>query len=240
MQILRFPLAAPRAVPDCRAAGGREPAGRHGRGRRRKPGAAGHADHAPTEKGPGRRPDPRRRQRRRTAGQRIRRFLTPAPVGLRRLKPVATGEIKARVRVLRPNGVVEELRLEPSDGALVSTGHRRTALFRDRSRGELARPGRSAQGVAGKDEGLIALTAEQVAAAGIRSAAAAPAALEATSQFPGEIKFNADRTARIVPRLAGVAQEAPSSWARWSRRATCWPRCPARPCPTCAANGWPP
>ena len=88
-------------------------------------------------------------------------------------------------------------------------GHRRTALFRDRSRGELARPGRAAEGVAGKDEGLIALAAEQVAAAGIRSAAAAPAALEATSQFPGEIKFNADRTAHIVPRLAGVAQEAP-------------------------------
>ena len=143
--------------------------------------------------------------------------------------------------MLRPNGVVEELRLEPSDGALVSTQDIAEPHYFE-IEAEVNWPGQvdPLKASLEKDEGLIALTAEQVAAAGIRSAAAAPAALEATSQFPGEIKFNADRTAHIVPRLAGVAQEAPSSWARWSRRATCWPRCPARPCPTCAANGWPP
>ncbi|MCH1999883.1 efflux RND transporter periplasmic adaptor subunit, partial [Achromobacter xylosoxidans] len=34
-----------------------------------------------------------------------------------------------------------------------------------------------------------------------------PARLETAAQFPGEIKFNADRTAHVVPRLAGVVQE---------------------------------
>ena len=111
--------------------------------------------------------------------------------------------------MLRPNGVVEELRLEPSDGALVSTQDIVEPHYFE-IEAEVNWPGKAEPLKASleKDEGLIALAAEQVAAAGIRSAAAAPAALEATSQFPGEIKFNADRTAHRA-RLAGVAQEAP-------------------------------
>ena len=121
MQILRFPLAAPaRSLTVALLAAASLLAAT---------GAAADESPAPPAtpttrqpKGPARRrPDPRRRQRRRTAGQRIRRFLTPAPVGLRRLQARRDGRDQTRVRVLRPNGVVEELRLEPSDGALVST-----------------------------------------------------------------------------------------------------------------------
>ena len=174
-----------------------------------KPASAGHADHAPTEKGP------QGGVLTRAGGNGV-ELLVSESSGSSRLrlwayagsKPVAAGEIKARVRLLRPNGA-ENCALNRPTARWSAPRTSRTALLRDRSRGELARPGRAAEGVAGKDEGLIPLTAEQVAAAGIRSAAAAPAALEATSQFPGEIKFNADRTAHIVPRLAGVAQEAP-------------------------------
>lgn len=176
-----------------------------------KPGAAGHADHAPTEKGP------QGGALTRAGGNGV-ELLVSESGGSSRLrlwayagsKPVATGEIKARVRVLRPNGVVEELRLEPSDGALVSTQDIAEPHYFE-IEAEVNWPGQvdPLKASLEKDEGLIALTAEQVAAAGIRSAVAAPAALEATSQFPGEIKFNADRTAHIVPRLAGVAQEAP-------------------------------
>jgi cobalt-zinc-cadmium efflux system membrane fusion protein len=57
-----------------------------------------------------------------------------------------------------------------------------------------------------KEQEKIALTPEQIAVAGIKSEVAAPAALATSAQFPGEIKFNADRTAHVVPRMAGVVQ----------------------------------
>lgn len=59
---------------------------------------------------------------------------------------------------------------------------------------------------ASKEQEKITLTPEQIAVAGIKSEVAAPAALATSAQFPGEIKFNADRTAHVVPRMAGVVQ----------------------------------
>lgn len=38
-----------------------------------------------------------------------------------------------------------------------------------------------------------------------------PARIASTLQFPGEIRFNEDRTAHVVPRLAGVAQAVPAA-----------------------------
>ena len=52
----------------------------------------------------------------------------------------------------------------------------------------------------------VKLTEEQVKAANITVAAAGKAKLQAATQFQGEIRFNEDRTAHVVPRLAGVAE----------------------------------
>jgi cobalt-zinc-cadmium efflux system membrane fusion protein len=52
----------------------------------------------------------------------------------------------------------------------------------------------------------VALSAEQIRTAGIVLAQAGPAAIGAVLQFPGEVKFNEDRTAHVVPRLPGVAE----------------------------------
>ncbi|MDL5032555.1 efflux RND transporter periplasmic adaptor subunit [Pelomonas sp. APW6] len=52
---------------------------------------------------------------------------------------------------------------------------------------------------------LIRLTAAQQQAAGLTVQAAGPGTLRAVSDFSGEIRFNEDRTAHVVPRLAGVA-----------------------------------
>lgn len=56
---------------------------------------------------------------------------------------------------------------------------------------------------AGKPE-AIALTDAQVKASGIALAAAAPAQISTILTLPGEIRFNDDRTAHVVPKLAGV------------------------------------
>jgi len=62
----------------------------------------------------------------------------------------------------------------------------------------------------GHDERLVRLSDEQVMAAGIAVLAAGPARLQSTTRFQGEIRFNEDRTAHVVPRLAGVAEKVPA------------------------------
>lgn len=54
---------------------------------------------------------------------------------------------------------------------------------------------------------LLKLSAEQARKAGIAVQAAGPAQLQAAAEFSGEIRFNEDRTAHVVPRLAGVAEQ---------------------------------
>jgi len=61
------------------------------------------------------------------------------------------------------------------------------------------------------DERLVKLTDEQVKASGITVQAAGPAKLQSAAQFQGEIRFNEDRTAHVVPRLAGVAEKVPAN-----------------------------
>ncbi|WCM87998.1 efflux RND transporter periplasmic adaptor subunit [Acidovorax sp. NCPPB 3576] len=57
-----------------------------------------------------------------------------------------------------------------------------------------------------QEEGKIPLTEAQAKASGIAIDTAGPARLRASLQLPGEIKFNEDRTAHVVPRLAGVVE----------------------------------
>jgi cobalt-zinc-cadmium efflux system membrane fusion protein len=56
-------------------------------------------------------------------------------------------------------------------------------------------------------EGEVELTEAQIKAAGITLATAEPDSIRTTVELPGEIAFNADRTAHVVPRLAGVVEE---------------------------------
>ncbi|MEH0168548.1 efflux RND transporter periplasmic adaptor subunit [Roseateles microcysteis] len=57
-----------------------------------------------------------------------------------------------------------------------------------------------------EEERLVKLSAEQMKTADITVVAAGSGALQAASDFSGEIRFNDDRTAHVVPRLAGVAE----------------------------------
>jgi len=55
----------------------------------------------------------------------------------------------------------------------------------------------------------VAMSAEQIRAADIRVLTAAPAQIRTTLALSGEIALNGDRTAHIVPRVAGVVQRVP-------------------------------
>ena len=52
----------------------------------------------------------------------------------------------------------------------------------------------------------VTLSEAQIKAASIVTAAAGPAVIASVLQLPGEIRFNEDRTAHVVPRIAGVVE----------------------------------
>lgn len=62
------------------------------------------------------------------------------------------------------------------------------------------------QAAAHAGEPRVAMTDEQMRASGITLDAARPAPVAAALTLPGEIRFNEDRTAHVVPRVAGVVE----------------------------------
>jgi len=69
-----------------------------------------------------------------------------------------------------------------------------------------------------REEGKIELTEEQVKAAAIGIQKAIPAKIKTAVQLPGEIQFNEDRTAHVVPRLAGVVESVPANLGQTVKR----------------------
>lgn len=57
-----------------------------------------------------------------------------------------------------------------------------------------------------EEEGAIVLSQEQIDLAGIELASATPRQLQNNLSLPGEIRFDEDRTAHMVPRAAGVVE----------------------------------
>ena len=62
-----------------------------------------------------------------------------------------------------------------------------------------------------QEEGKVNLSDAQIQAAAIAIDKAAPARIRTIVQLPGEIRFNEDRTAHVVPRLAGVVESVPAN-----------------------------
>ena len=56
------------------------------------------------------------------------------------------------------------------------------------------------------EEGVLQLDAARAKAAGVTLAEAGAASIGSMLQLPGEIRFNEDKTAHVVPRVAGVAE----------------------------------
>lgn len=69
-----------------------------------------------------------------------------------------------------------------------------------------------------EDEEKIVFTDEQIKAADISVESAGPARIKLSLQLPGEIKFNEDRTAHVVPRVAGVVDSVSANLGQEVRR----------------------
>ncbi|MGX4641257.1 efflux RND transporter periplasmic adaptor subunit [Massilia sp. SYSU DXS3249] len=62
------------------------------------------------------------------------------------------------------------------------------------------------EGHADAAPGLVKMTSQQIQSAGIVTAKASPASVDTAVTLPGEVHFNEDRTAHVVPRVAGVVE----------------------------------
>ncbi|MCV4283050.1 efflux RND transporter periplasmic adaptor subunit [Pseudomonas capsici] len=58
-----------------------------------------------------------------------------------------------------------------------------------------------------EEEGALELSEAQIKAAGIELGVAAPRQMSTFISFPGEIRFDEDRTSHVVPRVSGVVEE---------------------------------
>lgn len=72
--------------------------------------------------------------------------------------------------------------------------------------------------VAEADSNRLVLSDSRIRAAGVGIDKAGPATIRTSSILPGEIRFNEDRTAHVVPRLAGVVESVPANLGQPVRR----------------------
>ena len=120
-------------------------------------------------------------------------------------KPLPLTGTEVTVSLTRPNGDGQAFVLQPQAGVLTSAQTVDEPHMFEASVA-VQTPKAPYQFTFTQDEGLIAMTDAQIAAASITLDTSAPATIGSTLQFPGEIKFNEDRTAHIVPRAGGVVE----------------------------------
>lgn len=120
-------------------------------------------------------------------------------------KPLPPSAITATEQVKRPQGEVQDYAFGVKDDSLVTTKmiaepHVFEAAF-------VVKRGKDVVKFEFEsEEGKVELSDAQVKAAGIKIETAAPARIRSAFQLAGEIRFNEDRTAHVVPRLAGVVE----------------------------------
>lgn len=133
-------------------------------------------------------------------------------------KPVPAADIKVGVTLTRPTGEEQKLTLSPAkDGSLVGAEpvpepHVFDAVI------EVQTPKEPYLFDWSQAEGKVAMTDAQVKAAGITVEPAVAAPIRSSLQLPGEIRFNEDRTAHVVPRVAGVVESVSASLGQQVRK----------------------
>ena len=120
-------------------------------------------------------------------------------------QPLAPGSVTVEERLKRPLGAVQDIKFTVDKDSQLSAvpiaePHIFDAQFTVRRAAEVM------QFTVQSEEGKIEISDAQLKTAGIVIAKAAPASIGSAFQLQGEIRFNEDRTAHVVPRLGGVVE----------------------------------
>lgn len=125
-------------------------------------------------------------------------------------KPVKPGTAVVSEVLRRPQGTVENLAFRADGDSFVSTATiAEPHIFNGRI--TVRRGSDALEFDVVSEEGKIEISDAQLKQAGVKIAQAAPAAIDSTFQLRGEIILNQDRTAHVVPRLAGVVESVPAN-----------------------------
>lgn len=118
-------------------------------------------------------------------------------------KPVQPATAVVSEVLRRPNGTVENITFRAERDSFVST----TSIAEPHifnSRITVRRGAGAVEFDLASEEGKIEISDAQLKQAGVRIEQAGPAVIDSAFELRGEITFNQDRTAHVVPRLAGV------------------------------------
>lgn len=118
-------------------------------------------------------------------------------------KPIAPGEAKVQVQLERLGASPETIPLRARQDFLQSEREiEEPHSFKVNVLAE--RGGRTYRWAYEQQEGRVRMDEQTAAKAGIEVRAAGPAKIRSTLELQGEIQFNRDRMAHVVPQLAGV------------------------------------
>ncbi len=132
-------------------------------------------------------------------------------------QPLAPTGAKVSAELTRPGGDVEKLTFAVDKDALVSTQPvPEPHVFEGVLEAQTAKEPFLLP--FSQSEGVVAMDDAQMKAAGVGIETAGPAVIRSTLQMPGEIKFNEDRTAHVVPRVAGVVESVPADLGQQVRK----------------------
>lgn len=123
-------------------------------------------------------------------------------------KALAADKVKVTAELTRPGGDVEKITFKADKDVLVSTqAVEEPHAFEGMVMVQADKESLIFQ--LSQKEGLIAMTDTQIKTASVGVDTSGPATIRSALQLPGEIRFNEDRTAHVVPRVAGVVESSP-------------------------------
>ncbi len=134
-------------------------------------------------------------------------------------KPLPPTSAKVSATLTRPDGETQEIAFAPDQGTLKST----TAIAEPHvfAAKITAQTGKEAFVFPfSKEEGKVELTDAQIKGSGVTLQTAGAARIQSALQLPGEIGFNEDRTAHVVPRVAGVVESVSASLGQVVKKGT--------------------
>lgn len=118
-------------------------------------------------------------------------------------QPVAPAGTEVNITLARPGGDQQEIKLKP-EGAVLTSAQSVAEPHVFEATVAVVTPKEPYLFTFEQQEGKVSMSDAQIKAAGITMDSSAPGVVRSALQFPGEIRFNEDRTAHIVPRVAGV------------------------------------